>query len=62
MSKQPLDPKNVDRRLAPRLITQGLIDEATYQKHIKSLPDLAEMADVVETKMDDEDESDEQSE
>ncbi|MGQ0507441.1 MAG: hypothetical protein ACT4TC_19215 [Myxococcaceae bacterium] len=50
-----LDPKNLDKRTLARFVRTGVVDEKLLEKHLKSLPDLAEKASAVETKMDDED-------
>jgi hypothetical protein len=47
----PIDPKNVDKRIYDRLANQGMVDEKAYERHLKSLPDLAEKAVSVETVM-----------
>ncbi len=44
----PNDLKTVDKRLVPRMIETGRIDEKEYDKYLKSLPDLAEKATAVE--------------
>ena len=69
-----LDPKHIDKRTAERYLRSGQIDEKTYERYVKGLPDVAEKAQPVETSMQDEvfddedmdddeaDESDEDSE
>jgi hypothetical protein len=67
-----LDPKHIDKRTAERYLRTGQIDEKTYERYVKGLPDVAEKAAPVETSMldadfdddidDEEDESDEDSE
>ncbi|MDP3237792.1 MAG: hypothetical protein Q8S33_17105 [Myxococcales bacterium] len=47
--KTELDPKHIDKRTVARYITQGLVDEKAFEKHIKSLTDLADKATRVET-------------
>ncbi len=58
-----IDPKRADKRTAERYIRLGLLDEKEYEKHLKSLPDLAEKAAAVEAELDeydlDDDEADE---
>jgi hypothetical protein len=51
-----LDPKHIDKRTAERYLRSGQLDEKTYEKHVKGLPDLAEKAVPVETTMADADE------
>ena len=55
-----LDNKTVDKRVAHRYLRKGIVDEKDYEKHLKSLPDLAEQAMPVEAsiehdELDDED-------
>jgi hypothetical protein len=67
-----LDPKHIDKRTAERYLRTGQIDEKTYERYVKGLPDVAEKAAPVETAMldedfdddidEEEDESDEDSE
>lgn len=47
--KTDLDPRYLDKRTVQRYITQGLVDEKAYEKHLKSLADVAEKATRVET-------------
>jgi hypothetical protein len=53
------DPKYLDKRTAERYLRSGELDEKAYQRHIESLPDVAEKAVPVETVMHDELENDE---
>ena len=46
-----LDIKLIDKRVAERNIKKGLLDAKDYERFMKSLPDLAEVADVIEAKM-----------
>ena len=55
----PTDPKQLDKRTAERYLRSGAVDEKAYQRHIESLPDLAEKSVPVETVMHDELEEDE---
>ncbi len=55
----PIDPKHIDKRTAERYLRNGELDEKTYQRHIETLPDLAEKSVPVETVMHDELEDDE---
>jgi hypothetical protein len=50
-----LDPKHLDKRTAERYLRSGQLDEKAFERHIKSLPDVAEKATVVETAMDGDD-------
>ena len=58
-----IDPKRADKRTAERYMRLGLLDEKEYEKHLKSLPDLAEKGAPVEAELDeydlDDDEEDE---
>jgi hypothetical protein len=58
------DPKYIDKRTAERYQRAGLLDEKAYERHLKSLPDVAEKSVSVDTTMtDDEDfEDDEEDE
>jgi hypothetical protein len=56
----PIETKVVDKRVAQRYVRKGLLDEKDYEKHIKSLPDLAEQALTVEASMEGEDLSDDE--
>jgi hypothetical protein len=47
--KTELDPRYLDKRTVARYITQGLVDEKAYEKHVKTLTDVAEKATRVET-------------
>lgn len=55
----PTDPKYLDKRTAERYLRSGTLDEKAYQRHIESLPDVAEKGVPVETVMHDEIEDDE---
>jgi hypothetical protein len=50
-----LDPKHLDKRTAERYLRSGQLDEKAYERHLKSLPDVAEKAAPVDTAMEDED-------
>jgi hypothetical protein len=50
----PTDPKYLDKRTAERYLRTGVLDEKAYQRHIESLPDVAEKGVPVETVMHDE--------
>jgi hypothetical protein len=43
-----IDPKLVDKRVAPRYLRKGLLDEKQYEHYLKTLPDLQEQAEDVE--------------
>ncbi len=45
---ETLDPKMFDKRVVQRFIKKGLLPEKELERHLKSLPDLAEQADQVE--------------
>jgi len=47
-----IEPKRADKRTAERYIKLGLLDEKDYEKHLKSLPDLADKAAPVEADLD----------
>jgi hypothetical protein len=61
-----IDRKLLDKRVAHRYLKKGRLDEKEYEKHLKSLPDLADQAIPIESDLDgidlddeDEDEADE---
>jgi hypothetical protein len=47
----PIETKLVDKRVAQRYVRKGILDEKEYDKHMKSLPDLADKALTVEASM-----------
>ncbi len=47
----PIETKLVDKRVAHRYVRKGIVDEKEYEKHLKSLPDLADQALTVEASM-----------
>jgi len=51
-----LDPKLVDKRTAERYLREGILDAKAYERLLKSLPDVAEKAQAVQTSMAEEDE------
>ncbi|MFL5260916.1 MAG: RNA polymerase subunit sigma, partial [Anaeromyxobacteraceae bacterium] len=50
-----IDRKLLDKRVAHRYVKKGVLDEKDWEKHMKSLPDLAEQAMPVESDLDDDD-------
>src|SRR5512143_677675 len=46
-----LDPKHLDKRTAERYLRSGQLDEKSYERHLKGLPDVADKAAPVETAM-----------
>ena len=48
---ETLDPKLFDKRTAARYRDSGLLDEKVWEKHVKSLPDLADECTSVDTRM-----------
>lgn len=51
----PIETKLIDKRVAHRYVRKGTLDEKEYEKHMKSLPDLADQALTVEASMEGED-------
>jgi hypothetical protein len=45
--------KLFDKRVAVRYVRKGRLDEKEWEKHLKSLPDLADQAVPVESDLDD---------
>ena len=46
-----MDPRLVDKRVAMRNLNKGLISKEDYDKHIASLPDLADACEDVSEKL-----------
>lgn len=46
-----IDIKLLDKRVAPRYIKKGLLDAKEYERHLKSLPDMADQAAAIEATM-----------
>lgn len=42
-----LDPRHLDKRVSQRYIDRGALSQKDLEKHLKSLPDLADKADKV---------------
>ena len=61
MADQP-ENKVVDKRVVVRYLRKGLLDEKDYERHLKSLPDLAGDAVPVEASIEHVDEDDEADE
>ncbi|HEX9244020.1 MAG TPA: hypothetical protein VF875_16365 [Anaeromyxobacter sp.] len=47
----PIENRHVDKRVAQRYVRRGVLEEKDYEKHLKTLPDLAEQAMPVEALM-----------
>jgi hypothetical protein len=47
------DTKLFDKRVAQRYVRRGRLDEKEWERHLKSLPDLAEQAVPVESEFED---------
>lgn len=56
------DPKLFDKRVAQRYVRKGILDEKEWEKHLKSLPDLAGQAVPIESDLDADDLDDEDDE
>jgi hypothetical protein len=52
MAETP-DLKNVDKRTLHRQMSTGQLDEKAYDRYLKSLPDLTDLAAPIETLMED---------
>lgn len=48
---ETFDSKMLDKRVVQRFIKRGQLPEKEYERHIKSLPDLAEQSAPVEATM-----------
>ncbi len=53
--------RQIDKRVVHRYVKKSIVDEKDYEKHLKSLPDLADQAVAIEAAMEGEpeDEGDE---
>jgi hypothetical protein len=49
---EDIDLKEVDRRLVARMVRKGDVSEREVEKALKQLPDVAEKAAPVDTKLD----------
>lgn len=54
-----IDRKLVDKRVVQRYLKKGRLEEKDYEKHLKSLPDLADQAVPIESDLDDDMDEDE---
>jgi hypothetical protein len=50
--------RHIDKRVAHRYLKKAVIDEKDYERHIKSLPDLADQAIEIESAMEGEPDED----
>jgi hypothetical protein len=50
-----VEQRYLDKRTIERYVRSGRLDEKNYEKLLKALPDLAEKAENISTRMDDED-------
>jgi hypothetical protein len=46
-----IENKQIDKRVANRYVRKGVLDEKDFERHLKSLPDLAEQAMPIEALM-----------
>ena len=53
-----LNPRHLDKRTAERYMRLGLLDEKSFEKHLKSLPDLTDKSLPVDTVPEDDDDFD----
>ena len=49
---EEIDLKEVDRRLVARMVRKGDVSEREVEKALKQLPDVADKAEPVDTKLD----------
>ncbi len=47
-----VDPRYTDKRTVERYMKFGLVDEKSFEKHLKSLPDVAEKGERVQAEAD----------
>jgi hypothetical protein len=57
-----IDRKLLDKRVAHRYVRKGLLDEKDWEKHLKTLPDVAAQAVPVESDLDHDDFEDDEDE
>ncbi len=50
---ETIDPRMLDRRTHDRYLINGQLDEKVWEKHLKTLPDVAEKSTLLETVMQD---------
>lgn len=50
--------RQIDKRVVSRYVKKSIIDEKDYEKHLKSLPDLADQAMAIEAAMEGEPDDD----
>jgi hypothetical protein len=53
-----IENRHIDKRVAHRYLRKGVIEEKDFERHLKSLPDLAEQAMPVEALMEGEPDDD----
>jgi hypothetical protein len=49
---EDIDSKLVDKRVVQRYLKKGRLDEKDFEKHLRSLPDLADKAVPIESDLD----------
>ena len=47
-----IENRHVDKRVAHRYLRKNVLEEKDWEKHLKSLPDLADQAVAIEAAMD----------
>ncbi len=47
-----VDPRYTDKRTVERYMKFGLVDEKAFEKHLKTLPDVAEKGERVQAEAD----------
>jgi len=47
-----IDSRLIDKRVSHRYVRKGVLDEKEFERHMKSLPDLADRAMPIEASMD----------
>jgi hypothetical protein len=58
----PIETRLIDKRVAHRYVRKGVLDEKDWEKHVKSLPDLADQALTIEASIEDDDFDDDEPE
>jgi hypothetical protein len=57
-----IENRHVDKRVAHRYLRKNVLDEKDWEKHLKSLPDLADQAVAIEAAMEGEPEDEDDDE
>ncbi len=56
MSKEPLNPSIIDKRVVDRNVKKGLVTREAYDKYLHALPDVADLSEKIQARLGAEDE------